>query len=192
MSIIPDARTDEYYNEKYLNEPDGYATLGYDIAAENVEMFIANISDLEDDIKDALGDIDLGEIDDSLIANGEVFLSSLTEEQEENISPITKLMLLMKEKLLLDLEMQRDEMITSLLDGYNKKTFDEIKRRTDAGEYKNPILRHREYIEKYDRGEIPTCSEYKKDPETGKTLRIGKCSNGNEIIEEIEEERENG
>ena len=40
MSYIPDCRTDEYYNEKYLNAEDKEFIAGYDYAVEAIVSLI--------------------------------------------------------------------------------------------------------------------------------------------------------
>ena len=47
MSYIPDCRTDEYYNEKYLIQADKEVINGYDWCVEQVMCAFANIDELD-------------------------------------------------------------------------------------------------------------------------------------------------
>lgn len=115
MTYIPDCRTDEAYNEKYLDKMDKEYIEGFDFAAEQAENLFNNLDVFIDEM-----DID-GE-DINLIR----FL-----ENHENVKNK------FQECLSDWLEMQRDEMITSMIDNMPDDVYEAIKAKVDAQEDKN-------------------------------------------------------
>ena len=175
MSKIPDCRTDENYNEKYLNEENGFYVNGYDdCVAYGIDNFFNNINIYEDEIKEVLKDLPAKEL--------EIDEDALFEDNEcpENATILTKLLKVIKESLLDYAEMSRDEIITGLIE--NQKDTDIVKEKVDSEGYKNPVMRKYEFIERYERGELPTCFTYERDKKTGKLLKIGHCPNGKTVI----------
>lgn len=101
MSYFPNCRTDEYYNDKYLNEKDKEFIAGYDWAIENaIKTFFANI------------DI-YPELDDVLADNKAVIVEGKSDMVEEAMIHFA--------------EMHRNELITSILDGYDEKEYEKLK-----------------------------------------------------------------
>lgn len=191
MSKTPNCRDDEYYNEKYLNEADSEYINGYDSSIDdNIDNFFTNLMNWEDDIKEALfpDPEDEEKVNEAVkmnfetIWNDDMYYSDYQIEDLEAMSPYTRLFLFLKEKMLEWAEGNRNEMITSMLENMDESEYDGLKKKADAGEYKNAIVRHREYKAKYDAGEIPTCWEYKKD-ENGRIVKIGHCPNGDIVTE---------
>lgn len=179
MSRIPDCRTDEHYNEKYLDEKDSQVILGYDYSIEdNIENFFNNIEIYADDIAYALG---LSEkslnIDEDLL-DSDKDIEDYGKDEIKDMGIANALLVTLKQRMLEWAENNRDEYITSMLDNMNDKEYESLKAKADKGEYKNALVRHDEYMEKYNAGEIPTCWEYKTD-ENGKMVKIGHCPNGN-------------
>lgn len=102
---VPDCRTDEYYNEKYLNDEDKRFLKGYDWAVENA-LNLLNNTDTYDELDDILDP-------NKAIVNvdkHEIFRSALADW----------------------LEGERDMLITSMIDGMGEE-YDEIKARVDSG-----------------------------------------------------------
>ena len=113
MSRIPDCRTDKYYNQKYLAGDDVSFVEGFDWCAEKaVESFFDNmdIYTQEFDIK--------GE-DMNLVR----FLENHPKIAEQ-----------LKESLLHYIEMQRDELITSMIDGMDKDLYEKVRKAVDEKE----------------------------------------------------------
>ena len=104
MSYIPDCRTDEYYNEKYLNEEDKEFVNGFDYCTKSaVECGFANIEDFFDEFEIDVRPSDIGKVTEAL------------------------------EKWLLDwIESQRDEMITSMIDYMSEEEYEQIKSKVDG------------------------------------------------------------
>lgn len=106
MTLIPDCRTDDNYNEKYLCEEDKMFVRGYDWVAENViSCFFDNISiypDAEQLLEDNVGII--------------------AENKADTL----------KAALLNWIEGQRDELITSMLDGYSEEEYETLRAKAEA------------------------------------------------------------
>lgn len=130
MSYIPDCRTDENYNQKYLNDHDKDAIKGYDWCAEEV---VDNFFD----------NMDVYFADDSYLMhtlNEEVPEDQQEEyemeysfgEQETVKRTVKTYADLLRSKLLDWIEMQRDEIITSMLDGMNEDEYQQIKAEVDG------------------------------------------------------------
>lgn len=186
MSIIPDCRQDEDYNEKYLNEQDAECVSGYDICVkDSIENFFNNIGNIEDELLEAIGATHYNDIklDEKLIC-GDMTLKDMTSKQIKSIGPLNALLLVIKSEMLSCAEKQRDEIITSMLDNMDDDEYDKLKDAADKGVYKNALIRQREYEEKYQRGEIPTYWEYTTN-ENNEKVRIGHCPNGNTVIEKM-------
>ena len=112
MTYIPDARTDDTYNEKYLNEKDKEYIKGYDYAVEEVlESFFANM-DIYDMSVDG-EDIDIGRI----LTNHEEIAEKLKESMKDYF------------------ESERDQMITSMIDHMCDEEYKTIKEKVDREAY---------------------------------------------------------
>lgn len=145
MSFFPNCRTDEDYNEKYLNEIDSQYISGFDICTESVDKFFNNL-----DIFECKEDgFDLYN-----------YLESHNEVRES-----------LKKDILTFLERERNEYIVSIMVGYAEDDYDKIRASVEDGTYKNAIVRIKEWNEKFLRGEIPTAYEIKKDPVTGEIVK---------------------
>lgn len=104
MSFIPDCRTDEYYNQKYLNKLDSEFVRGFDYCTtEAVECGFANIEDFFGEFEVDVRPSDIGKVTEAV------------------------------EKWLLDwIEGQRDELITSMIDNMSDEEYTKIKSKVDG------------------------------------------------------------
>lgn len=103
MSHIPDCRTDEYYNQKYLKQRDADFVAGYDYALEQVQNLFSNLEcypELEQLLNDNVA---------TIRENKTGLVQTCIEDWAE---------------------MNRDELITSMIDAMDD--FEEVKRKVDA------------------------------------------------------------
>lgn len=113
MSYFRDCRTDEYYNEKYLNKTDSEFIAGFDWCAEHsVETFFDCISTFFEDLDIEGEDINIARFFENHHIVREKFKECLLEWIEE----------------------ERDEMITSMIDNMPEGEYEEIKSKVDKGE----------------------------------------------------------
>lgn len=111
MSYIPDCRTDENYNEKYLNAKDKEYVAGFDEAVEQIKCLFSNL-DVYPDLEELLDD------NKAIIAEGKA--DTVKEAIEDWM------------------ESQRDELITSMIDNMSEKEYQSIKESVDGrGKKKN-------------------------------------------------------
>ena len=111
MTYIPDTRTDETYNQKYLNEKDREFIRGFDFAVDDVlESFFMNVGDCDLDVEGE--DIDLAKI----FTNHPEITEKLKTTMQEWI------------------EGERDTMITSMIDHMEDTEYDAIKEKVDSEE----------------------------------------------------------
>lgn len=123
MSYIPDCRTDEYYNEKFLNKPDKDFIRGFDWC---VEMAVDNFFDNEMfDLTQSdsyLGHILNDTVPDELqeeYTQDHVFLNDGENEQRK----VETYADLIRYKLLYWIEMERKELITSIIDDMSDEEY---------------------------------------------------------------------
>lgn len=184
MARIPDCREDSTYNERFLNEPDSQYILGYDSCVDNgITSFFDNIDNFIPEITLALGLDEDDEIEiDCSIVNGDKEFYEYTEEELDEVDHLTSLLLLIRTYMCQWAEHSRDELIVSLLENTDEQEYEELKTKSDRGEWKNALVRHQDYLLKYEAGEVPTYYEYKID-DKGNSVRIGHCPNGTIIVE---------
>jgi len=127
--LIPNGRTDEAYNQKYLDTLDKVELFGYDWCVEIVKSFFDNTDVYFDDDsylmhllnqrlpKCAVDEYDVYSVD------GDV----------EHCTAETYLDLL-KGALLNYLEADRNELITSMIDDMDEEEYEKIKKEVDASE----------------------------------------------------------
>ena len=106
MSYFPNCREDEYYNQKYLNEKDKEFIAGADWILEQIVNMIENNADVYPDLEQLLDDN-----------------TAIIKEDKDKI---------VSEAVQDWAEMERNMMITSMIDNY--EDFDEIKAKVDANE----------------------------------------------------------
>lgn len=108
MTYIPDCREGEYYNQKYLNEKDKQFVAGFDWAVERIsELFRGNINVFP-------------ELEELLDDNTAV----IRENKEETVKNAVEEWA----------EMERDELITSMIDGMSEEEYTRIKASVDSAE----------------------------------------------------------
>lgn len=105
MSYIPDCRTDENYNEKYLVGENKAFVMGFDHAVKTVLNLLYNL-DVYPDFEELLDD------KKAIIVDGKV------EIVRESIDHWC--------------EMERDEMITGMIDGMDEEEYRKVKERVDG------------------------------------------------------------
>ena len=119
MSYIPDCRTDEYYNQRYLNKEDAECVMGYDSCAEDASTFFDNLDMYREEIDEA--------------NDGDIELVHYLERHPQIIE-------ILKECFVDYLEMNRDEMITSMIDSMDEEEFEKAKEDVDNG-VREPYIR---------------------------------------------------
>lgn len=119
MSMIPDCRNDEHYNEDFLDRQDKEFIKGFDFCLEQIKNLIENNLDVYETELSDVWDDDLGE-----------------QPQDEVFATTDELYTIVDEnKILLSLivehwaEMQRDELITSMIDGMDDDIYKAIRHR---------------------------------------------------------------
>lgn len=113
MSYFPDCRTDENYNEKYLNDRDKEYLEGFDWCVKTVlEPFTDNINIYKDEF-----DIN------GVALNLPWFLENNQEVAEK-----------LKECMIHFSEMERNILITAMIEGMDEEEYKEIKARVDGAE----------------------------------------------------------
>ena len=111
------------YYQEYLSKDDDTFLDGYDWAInEEMDSFFGNMDAYEDDLADILGiEPEEGEnipIDYELLSKEEP-----AEEDIKNASRETKLLLWAKQNLLNWMEMSRNELVTSMIDGMDEEEY---------------------------------------------------------------------
>lgn len=106
MSMIPDCRSDEYYNEKYLVDNDKMFVQGFDWAVSQiVNLFEGNL-EVYPDLKELLDDKKAVIKDDKV----KIAIEAIQDWAE----------------------MERDELITSMIDGMDEGEYQKIKEKIDG------------------------------------------------------------
>lgn len=113
MTYIPDGRTDEYYNERYLIGKDEQFIAGYDWAVNyGINVFF---SSLEDDYYNERSTI-ISSFIDSLAFEDMMMILAHRKDLADAL----------KEEIENQLEMERDSMITAMFDSFEKNNKDEL------------------------------------------------------------------
>lgn len=132
MSRIPDCRTDENYNQKYLSDIDKAEVSGFDYCAEMaVDIFFDNL-DVYYGGDDYFMHIMNEEIPESMRKEYVMEYSDGSREDEKRT--VKTYGDLLRSNLLDWIEEERDQLITSIIDGYTVEEFEAIKKRVDANE----------------------------------------------------------
>lgn len=131
MSYIPDCRTDENYNEKYINKEDKTFLRGFDWCAEmTVDNFFDNMDvyfEQDSHIMHVLNE----ELPEDIKGEYTVCESPFMEHGEETRKVETYADLIRRE--ILDyIEMGRDQLITSMIDGMDEDEYKKIKAEVDG------------------------------------------------------------
>ena len=112
MSYIPDCRTDECYNQKYLNEKDKDYIGGYDYCVDpTVSTFFDNLDFMDGEVQ-------------------AIFEKEVRKDlQKEGIRTVGDYVRI---KLFEWIEMERDELRTAMIDEMNDDEYDAIKEKVDG------------------------------------------------------------
>ncbi len=138
MSHIPNVRTDENYNQKFLNERDRDFLHGFDWATEMaVDNFFDNdmfdLMDADSYIGHILNEKLPEELRDQYTME---FAFNGREDEERNVETYADLI---RMKLLEWIEMERNELVTSTLDGYDEDEYEKLKAEAEkAGAASDP------------------------------------------------------
>lgn len=112
MTYFPDTRTDDFYNERYLNDADKEYIRGFDFVMDDlIPCVFANLDVLDLDVDGE--DFDLGRILENHPAIAERFESEIRAY----------------------LERERDVMITSMIDHMDDDEYEKIKESVDKERY---------------------------------------------------------
>lgn len=100
MTMFADARTDDFYNQDFLNKNDRQFVEGYDYAVEQIKnLFEGNIETYEDDLSN--------ELVDALEEDGEKVIDMIEQWAES----------------------ERDMLITHMIDGMEEKQYQRLRRK---------------------------------------------------------------
>lgn len=132
MSYIPDCRNDENYNEKYLNNFNKEFVRGYDWCVEmSVDNFFDNLDIyFEDDshIMHLLNE----ELPENMREEYEIERTFADENYRVEKRDVKTYVDLLRSKILDYIEMERDELITSMIDNMDEQEYAEIKAKVDG------------------------------------------------------------
>lgn len=128
MSYIPDCRTDENYNEKYLNEKDSDFLAGFDWALEEaVDNFFDNnyLKGLDDD--SYIGHLLTEELPESL---REVYTAEYRFREKKEVEKEVRTVADYVRMQILDwCEANRNELITSMIDNMSDKEYEAMRKK---------------------------------------------------------------
>lgn len=133
MSYIPDCRTDEFYNQKYLNDTDREFLSGFDWA---VEMALDNFFDnnylkgFDDDT--FIGHEVLQELPECEKEEYTMEFDCLDRKEEQR--SVETIIDKIRSEILEWAESERDMLITSMIDNMNEEEYKAIKVKVDANE----------------------------------------------------------
>lgn len=140
MSYIPDGRTDENYNQKYLNEQDKDFLRGFDWCAEiAVDNFFDNHFDGASDtyLEMALRE----QVPESLREEYEMEFTFYDDDNgvvKTELRTVQNYADLLRFQILEWIEMNRNELITGMIDGMDDEEYQKIKAEVDGqGEERN-------------------------------------------------------
>lgn len=136
MSYIPDCRSDETYNQKYLGKLDKEFVRGFDWCAENaVDNLFNNLDVYFDDDSYIMHSLSK-ELPESLKEEYEFvytfpFRMGDTEKTEKR--QVRTYGDLFRSKLLDWMESERDQLITSMIDNMDEDEYNAIRAKVDGG-----------------------------------------------------------
>lgn len=119
MTHIPDCRTDDTYNQKYLNKEDKDFIRGFDYTVSVFEVFLDNLDTyIHNDIFD-------DPYDEKKENKAKIFILKLinSDFQKEVLKRIFNDWM----------EMDRDEFITSMIDSYSEEEYEKLRKKADNG-----------------------------------------------------------
>ena len=126
--FIADTREDDTYNQKYLNHNDKEYIKGYDYCTENVvDNFFDNLEDLDSDY---LLNILNQKVPEDMRERYTMLFSTPDEREEDRV--IVTYADYLRYMLLHRIEIERDEMIVSMIDNMDEDEYDAIKAEIDG------------------------------------------------------------
>lgn len=132
MSRIPDCRTDENYNQKYLADTDKAEVSGFDYCAEHVVDNFFNNLDVYYGGDNYFMHIMNEEIPESMREEYVMEYSDGSREDEKRT--VKTYGDLLRSNLLDWIEAERNELIVSMIEGTPSKEYEAIKAKVDANE----------------------------------------------------------
>ena len=112
----PESKEPNPYYEGYLNKEDKKFINAYDYTVDEADNFFYNLDTFVDDIESE--DFDIDKVDMTLLEADEI-----PEADKANATRETRIMLWFKESLAQHFEMNRDELVTSMLDNMDEKEY---------------------------------------------------------------------
>lgn len=132
MSYIPDCRNDENYNEKYLNNFDKEFVRGYDWCVEmSVDNFFDNLDIYFGDDSHIMHLLN-EELPENMREEYEIERTFADENARVEKRDVKTYVDLLRSKILDYIEMERDELITSMIDNMDEQEYAEIKAKVDG------------------------------------------------------------
>lgn len=132
MSYIPDCRNDENYNEKYLNNFDKEFVRGYDWCVEmSVDNFFDNLDIYFGDDSHIMHLLN-EELPENMREEYEIERTFADEDDRVEKRDVKTYVDLLRSKILDYIEMERDELITSMIDNMDEQEYAEIKAKVDG------------------------------------------------------------
>lgn len=116
MSLFPDCRNDDVYNENFLAEMDDQFVYGFDCALDAIiNLFANNLDTYEEELTELCPEGYEKEEDEAFATRKDLY--EIIENDKEIICAIIKDWL----------EMERNEVITSCIDGYDDDSYGALK-----------------------------------------------------------------
>lgn len=112
MTYFPDCRKDEYYNQKYLDKYNNEFIAGYDFAVDNIDNLFNNL------------DIYIPEM---YVDDEDINLCAFLENHPKIEGKF-------RECVKHWMEMERNMLITSMIDDMDEEEYSKIKTKVDGGE----------------------------------------------------------
>ena len=132
MSYIPDCRNDENYNEKYLNNFDKEFVRGYDWCVEmSVDNFFDNLDIYFGDDSHIMHLLN-EELPENMREEYEIERTFADENARVEKRDVKTYVDLFRSKILDYIEMERDELITSMIDNMDEQEYAKIKAKVDG------------------------------------------------------------
>lgn len=132
MSYIPNCRTDEDYNEKYLNKYDNEFVRGFDWCVEMaVDNFFDNLDIYFGDDSHIMHLLN-EELPENMREEYEIERTFADENDRVEKRDVKTYVDLLRSKILDYIEMERNELITSMIDNMDEQEYAEIKAKVDG------------------------------------------------------------
>ena len=138
------------YYEGYLNDDDSALAIGYDLAIEDMMTAFYNLMADEEDFSAA--GFNVNDIQEEVLSDDEdndKALDEYTVEERMKMTKETKLVIAFRNFLSSYMELDRNELISSMIEGMDRDEYDRMVALDDAGK-KNRLLRFMEEKDKRD------------------------------------------